>query len=122
MSSKNRIDSAALWAWLVRRGTIYRAPTVIALSTLLLVAIHPLTFGSLTSTDDGLLHLYRLVGLDHALRHGDLWPRFVPGLAYGYGLPLFNFYSPLSLYPFEFLHLLGLPFVDAMLIGLIAYT
>lgn len=89
---------------------------------LTLVAQHPLMFGSLTRTDDALQHLYRLLALDSSIRHGDLWPRYVPTLVYGYGLPLFNFYSPVSLYPLEVFHLLGMPFLNALLVGMILYT
>jgi uncharacterized membrane protein len=89
--------------------------------SLTLTAQHPLMFGSLTRTDDALQHLYRLVALDSSIRHADLWPRYVPTLVYGYGIPLFNFYSPLSLYPPEILHLLGLSFLNALLVGLMGY-
>ncbi len=94
---------------------------VVAIISLALSAIHPLTFGTLLETSEGLRHLYQWIGLDHAIRHGDLWPRYAPGLLFGYGLPIFNYTSPLPLYPFEALHLLGFSFVDAMLIGLILY-
>ncbi len=95
---------------------------ILLLISLSLAAIHPLTFGSLPRTDDGLQHLYRLVALDTAIRHGDLWPRYVPTLLYGYGEPLFNYYSPVSLYLPEILHLVGLRFQDALLLGLILYV
>lgn len=94
----------------------------LSITALTLTAIHPLTFGAMPDTPDGLLHLHRLVALDHAIRHGDLWPRYVPGLLYGYGAPLFNYYAPLSLYPLEGLHLLGLSFLDAFLVGMILYV
>jgi hypothetical protein len=90
---------------------------------LTLPAAHPAMFGALQQSDDGLLHLYRLVALDSSIRQGDLWPRYSPGMAYGYGIPTFNYYSPLSLYPMEALHLVfGLRFVDAFLLGMILYT
>lgn len=95
---------------------------LVAVSTTLLNAIHPLTYGLLPVTPDGLLHLYRLIALDHAIRHGDWWPRYVPGFLFGYGAPVFNFYAPLSLYPMEGLHLLGLSFVDALILAMIGYT
>lgn len=93
--------------------------TLVALS---LVAIQPSTFGTMPATDDGLLHLYRLIGLDHAVRDGHLWPRYVPGMAYGYGVPVFNYYSPLSLYPAEVFQLTGLNFVSALLLSMIGMT
>ena len=36
-------------------------------------------------SDDGWVHLFRSVEMDWLLRHGVLWPRFAPDLAYGYG-------------------------------------
>ncbi len=92
------------------------------LVSLALTAAHPAMFGSLPVTDDAQLHLNRLIALDYSVRHGDLWPRYAPVVAYGYGLPIFNYYSPLALYPMELLHLLGLSFLDAFLGGTILYT
>lgn len=98
------------------------AGLILLLISLSLAAIHPLLFGSLMRTDDGLQHLYRLIALDQAVQHGDLWPRYIPTLVYGYGEPIFNYYSPMSLYPFEALRLIGLRFQDALLVGLILYS
>jgi hypothetical protein len=84
--------------------------------------IHPLTYGLMPATPDGLLHLYRLVALDHAIQHGAIWPRFVPGFLYGYGAPVFNYYAPLSLYIPEALHLVGLSFLNALLVGMMVYA
>src|SRR5688572_5584486 len=81
-----------------------------------------MTYGLMPATPDGLLHLYRLVALDHAIQHGAVWPRFVPGFLFGYGAPVFNYYAPLSLYIPEALHLAGLSFVDALLIGMMVYV
>jgi hypothetical protein len=101
------------------KNAIFILLTLLCLS---LAAVHPFLLGKLPLTADGTLHLYRLVSLDHALRHGDLWPRYVPGMAYGYGAPFFNYYAPLSLYPLEALHLLGMSFVQAWLWGMVFYT
>jgi hypothetical protein len=77
-------------------------------------AVTPLLKGSLPQTADGIIHLYRLVELDNLLRHGVLFSRWAPDLVYGLGLPLFNFYAPLSYYLAEVLHLLGLSLVYAL--------
>jgi len=59
----------------------------------------PLLQPTLTRSADGLLHLYRVVALEHALQQGQtLFPRWLPDLAFGYGFPLFVFYAPLSYY------------------------
>lgn len=93
-----------------------------ALAALSLTAMHPLMGDALPWSADGALHLYRLVALDHAMSDGTLWPRYVPSLIYGYGSPMFNYYSPLSLYPLQALHLLGLTFKQSWLAGMMLYT
>jgi hypothetical protein len=80
---------------------------------LTLPAVTPLLQPTLTRSADGLLHLYRLVALDHLMRQGVFFSRWLPDLAYGYGLPLFVYYAPLSYYLAEGLHLLGLGAVAA---------
>jgi hypothetical protein len=77
-------------------------------------AVTPLLKGSLPQTADGIIHLYRLVELDNLFRHGVLFSRWAPDLVYGLGLPLFNFYAPLSYYLAEAFHLLGLSLVNAL--------
>ncbi|MGF1507505.1 MAG: 6-pyruvoyl-tetrahydropterin synthase-related protein [Anaerolineae bacterium] len=47
---------------------------------------------------DGLLNLYRAVALRDALSHGDLWPRLLTVMHFGYGGLNFNYYAPLSYY------------------------
>lgn len=99
-----------------------------SLLTLLTVLALPLTFitplltGGFPLASDTRFHLYRLIALDHAVRNGEIWPRFVPGLMFGYGLPLFNYYPPTSLYPLEALHLVGLGYVESLLAGVIVYV
>lgn len=95
--------------------------TFAALAALALMAAHPFIQGRLPWSADGLLHLYRLVSLDHALADGTLWPRYVAGMVYGYGAPMFNYYAPLSLYPLQALHLAGLSFLHAWLAGMAFY-
>ncbi len=100
---------------------------IAALLALIFPAVQPLLRGELPLTADGTLHLYRLVALDHALlgnafQPGSLWMRYVPGLTYGYGAPLFNYYSPLSLYPSMMLNQLGMTFLNAWLAGMVLYT
>jgi hypothetical protein len=77
-------------------------------------AVASLLQGSLPQTADGIIHLYRLVELDNLFQHGVLFSRWAPDLVYGLGLPLFNFYAPLSYYLAEVFHLLGLSLVNAL--------
>ncbi len=109
----------SFWLRLTRPAVGRALVVLIAALCLTLTAVHPTLFRSLPVSSEGPLHLYRLVAFDHAIRHGDWWPRYLPGLLYGYGSPLFNYTSPLPFYLFEGLHLLGLRFVDALLTGLI---
>ena len=53
---------------------------------------------SLAASFDGLLHLYRLVELDHLIAEGVWFPRWAPDFVYGFGYPIFNYYAPLSYY------------------------
>ena len=89
-------------------------PALLLVWLLSVPAISPLIQPTLTRSADGLLHLYRIVALDHAIRQGVLFPRWLPDLAFGYGMPLFVFYAPLSYYLTEGLNLLGLGPVKAL--------
>lgn len=52
-------------------------------------------------------HIARLYLLDQAIKQGSIYPRFVGGLGFNFGYPLFNFYPPLIYYVSEFFHLIG---------------
>jgi hypothetical protein len=80
-------------------------PAAVVIGLVSALAAQPL-FGCLPRGHDSLLHLYRLVELDHLLHQGILFPRWMPDLVYGYGYPLFNFYAPLSTYLSEVIHLI----------------
>ena len=93
---------------------------LIAILLLTLVAIYPLLRSTLPWSDDGQLHFWRVVELDHGLRNGYFFPRWMPDMAFGYGYPLLNYYAPLSVYLAEGFHLLGLGFTPALLAALSA--
>jgi uncharacterized membrane protein len=61
-------------------------------------AILPLMQPTLPHSADGLLHLYRMAALKEAVMQGQLFPRWLPTLAYGYGFPLLVYYAPLAYY------------------------
>jgi hypothetical protein len=105
-----RLREASLWQW---------AAVVLMVTAVGAAAAHPLSFGAMPDTPDGELHLYRLIAFDHGLRHGAPLPRYTPGLLFGYGYPIFNYYAPLVYYLLEALHLLGLNFLHALLAGLV---
>lgn len=52
-------------------------------------------------------HIVRLFLLDQGIKQGQLYPRWVDGLGFSYGYPLYNFYPPLIYYIAEFFHLIG---------------
>ncbi len=82
----------------------------------ILPAVQPLFSGRLFGAD-GLLHFHRLVQLDRAVRHGVLYPRWLPDLGYGFGFPLFNYYAPLSYYLLLPLRWMGIPAQTALMVG-----
>jgi hypothetical protein len=83
-----------------------------------LPALSPLFTAVPTRSADGLLHLYRLVELDALWQQGIFFSRWLPDVAYGYGLPLFNYYAPLVYYLTTPLHALGIPFSLALNLSL----
>ncbi len=103
-----------------REGASKRLP-VGAVILASLAAAQPLLSGRLPWAADTLIHLYRLIELDHLLRHGYLFSRWAPDLAYGFGFPLFNFYTPLSYYAAEIFRLIGMDFSPALLATFVAF-
>lgn len=68
--------------------------------------------GFFGASDD--LHIAWLYEMDRAIKSGQIPPRFVPDLSFGFGYPLFNFVFPLPFYLAEIFHLLGLNLVDSI--------
>ncbi|MBL7159459.1 hypothetical protein ISS85_03215 [Candidatus Microgenomates bacterium] len=60
------------------------------------------------------LQLGRLFQLDKCLRDGQIPCRWVPDMGYGYGYPIFNFYSPFPYYLAEFFHLFRISFIASI--------
>jgi len=86
-------------------GTLLPA---LVLVVLWLLTLQPLIQpGMMTCSHDGMLHFLRAFQLDVMVRQGIVWPRWTPGMVFGYGYPLFNYYPPLALYPILILHRLG---------------
>ncbi len=96
--------------------------TMLALAALSLVGLHPFTYTSLATSFDGLLHLYRLVELDHLIAQGVLFPRWAPDFVFGFGYPIFNFYAPLAYYLSAPLHWLGFTYADGATVFFVACT
>ena len=91
--------------------------TIAALGVLLLAmlpALAPLLEPGLPVTDDGHLHLYRLVAQDHVIRATGAPSRWLPDLAYDYGAPIFSYYAPLAYVPALAASLLGWGYVAGL--------
>lgn len=68
--------------------------------------------GYFGASDD--MHIAWLYELDRVIKLGQIPPRFVPDLSFGFGYPLFNFVFPLPFYIGEIFHFLGLTLVDSV--------
>jgi len=78
---------------------------------LALPAVVPLFRSGYLDSHDGLFHLYRLQALDQAFQAGVFYPRWFPQFAFGYGHPVLNYYSPLTYYVAQLLHMLGAGYI-----------
>jgi hypothetical protein len=92
-----------------------RAAVLGMLALLAALAAWPVVRAGYPTLGDGLIHYYRLVEFDHLLRQGVWFPRWAPDLGYGYGLPVFNYYPPLTYYVGALLHAWGLSFAHSLL-------
>jgi 4-amino-4-deoxy-L-arabinose transferase-like glycosyltransferase len=90
---------------IARRFTKMSAPLIVVIFAL--PVLIPYLTERLLWTFDGLLHVDRIIQVDHLIRQGVLFTRWLPDLGRGYGFPLFNYYAPLSTYLVEPVVLLG---------------
>jgi hypothetical protein len=77
------------------------------------VYVLPLAKPGLPKNHDAQLHTARIAAYYKAFADGHIPPRWASDLNYGYGTPLFIFYSPLSGILGSFLHWLGANFEDS---------
>ena len=78
-----------------------------------LVVAQPLFKSAMLCGDDFPVHLSYVVELDRMWSEGEWYPRWSPNVAFGRGLPTFNFYPPLPRYVAVLVHRLGVPLRDA---------
>ena len=64
------------------------------------------------ASDD--IHIAWLFEMHKIIMAGQIPPRFVPDLSFGFGYPLFNFVFPLPFYIAEIFHALGFSLVDSI--------
>ncbi len=100
------------------RSTSFDPGLLVAILLALFAIVPLLTHPGLPNTADGPAHLMRQAELNQAWQDGILYPRWAPDLAYGYGMPLFNYAPPLLYQLTQILHLTGLP-LDASMKGTI---
>lgn len=84
------------------------------MSLLALPALWPFYVQGLTFSVDGMQHMLRLGLLDHHIRSGVIYPRWLPELVLGFGYPLY-FYAPSTYYLAEVFHLFGMGYVQALI-------
>lgn len=61
------------------------------------LAVMPLiTRPSMPTMTDAEMHIYRVAEVELLVAQGAIYPRWAPDFYFGYGYPVFNFYSPLS--------------------------
>lgn len=74
--------------------------------------------GFFTMYDD--MQVIRVNQMDKCVEDGQIPCRWVPDLGYGYGYPLFQYYSPFPYYFMEVFHLFGLSLISSVKIGFAA--
>ncbi len=94
---------------------VSRLGWVVLLLLFMLPAILPFGRpGYFWNANDARHDAYFIFEYDRALQYGDLYPRWLPDVTFGYGYPLFNIYAPLAVMVGEGFHLLGLGFTQAV--------
>ncbi len=61
----------------------------------------------------------RVLQMDKCFKDGQIPCRWVPDLGYGYGYPLYMYYSPFAYYVMEFFHLIGFSILGSIKIEII---
>lgn len=88
---------------IIKRLNIYHLIVVSILTILTLVASYPLLRSGFYTSHDGLVHLINLAEFDRMIRAGQFPVRWAADLDFGYGNPIFSFYSPSFYYLSEIL-------------------
>lgn len=73
-------------------------PAALVVVLLTVPALVLFTRAGYWQSDDGLIHLYRLMSLHDATRWGQWYPRIFPEFAFAYGYAVLNYYAPLTYY------------------------
>ncbi len=97
--------------------TLRRYSTPFGLAMLALLAAWPILRSGPPTVGDGFNHYFRLAELHWAVQNGVYYPRWLPDVAYGFGLPVFNFYPLLTYWLAEVWTLIGMSLPSAMQAG-----
>jgi len=103
-------------------STILRFKWAALVILICLPAAWPYLGGDIPRSNDSLTHLYRAVELDRLVRAGDLFPRWGPDFAHGYGYPVFNYFAYFSHYLIVLFHLGGLSLLGGVRAAYVAAT
>ena len=83
-----------------------RFERIVFLVVLMLICAGPIIFGkSVPSHADWHIHMERAYNFKRCFWQGQWLPRWIDAQAYGYGLPVFNYYAPLVYYFYIFIDL-----------------
>jgi hypothetical protein len=80
---------------------------LVTLALLTLFTLRPLLEPGLAETHEMDHYPIRAQQMHTAHVEGQLWPRWAPDLAKGYGYPIFNYYAPLSIWLIEGCHVIA---------------
>jgi len=97
-------------------STLFTKPAfkLTMLAVLGLMLATPLFKPAMLCGDDFQFHLINTIELDRMWSEGVWYPRWSPNVAFGRGLPTFNFYPPLPRYLSTAMHRLGLPIRESV--------
>lgn len=96
------------------KSAIARLWPYLFVALICLPAAYPYLGGGIPRSNDSLTHLYRAAELDRLVRSGDIFPRWAPDFAHGYGYPIFNYFAYFSHYLIVLFHFAGLSFLSAL--------
>ena len=95
------------------KNFIYKFRFLLLILILTVPLYYPLLrVGFFPMQDD--LQAFRLYQMNECFKDFQIPCRWVPDAGYGYGYPLFNFYSPGVYYLGEIIHLVGIQFIDVV--------
>jgi hypothetical protein len=87
---------------------------IILLLIISIYSVSHLLSSSFIPTHDGEYHIVRFWQFDKVIKDGIFIPTWAPDLNYGFGVPVFSFFYPLTNYIGEVFHLIGFSYIDSV--------